>query len=148
MVLLVIIFSYLLIQNRFFRKYYFIGGNEYSAKLSGIDIEKMRLIAYVICSIIAGFVGIIFAARMETALITSGGGLELRVITAVVLGGASLEGGRGSILGAALGLIFMSLLNNVIIIAHLSAFVFPIIIGLVLLLAVILDQLMQKRRAI
>jgi ribose transport system permease protein len=148
MIIMVAIFSYLLAYNRFFRKYYFIGGSEYSAKLSGINIVKMRMIAYILCSIIAGFVGIIFAARMEMALITSGGGVELRVITAVVLGGASLEGGRGSILGTALGVIFMTLINNVIVIAHLSAFIFPIIIGFVLLGAVVMDALLRRRSVV
>ena len=145
MVATLVVFSFLVNRTVFFRRYYFIGGNERAAKLSGIKVEKMKIWAFVISAGLAGIAGVLLASRLGAALSTSGRGLELRVITAVILGGASLSGGFGKIWGAFLGALFMALINNLLIIARVSGYWQEIILGLVLILAVGLDQWLIRK---
>jgi ribose transport system permease protein len=88
-----------------------------------------------------------FAGRIGTAVSTAGDGAELRVITAVILGGASLQGGKGTVLGGLIGVVFIALINNVLIVASVSSYWQSIIIGVVLVLAVSLDALLNRRNA-
>ncbi len=141
----VIIFSLLVSKLAFFKRYYYIGGNENAAKLSGIPVDKMKIIAFIISAVLAGFAGILLTARMGGSMVTFGKGLELRVITAVILGGASLKGGVGVIPGAFLGTLFMALVNNIMIIANVSVYWQQIIVGIILLAAVSLDVVLKKR---
>jgi ribose transport system permease protein len=129
----------------FFRRYYFIGGNERAARLSGIPVEKMKIWAFIISATLAGIAGILLSSRLGAALSTSGRGLELRVITAVILGGASLSGGYGKIWGAFLGALFMALINNMLIIGRVSGYWQEVILGSILILAVGLDQWLLKK---
>jgi len=145
MVFIVALFSFLVKYTTFFRRFYFIGGNERAARLSGIPVEKMKIWAFVFSSLLAGIAGILLSSRLGAALSTSGRGLELRVITAVILGGASLSGGHGKIVGAFLGALFMALVNNMLIIGRVSGYWQEIILGIVLIVAVGLDQLLQKK---
>ncbi len=145
MIGIVALFSFLVNKTTFFRRYYFIGGNERAAKLSGIPVDKMKIAAFIISALLAGIAGILLSSRLGAALSTSGRGLELRVITAVILGGASLSGGHGRITGAFLGALFMALINNMLIIGRVSGYWQEIILGLVLILAVGLDQWLQRR---
>lgn len=145
MILLVAIFSFLAERTVFFRRYYYIGDNENAAKLSGVRVKRMKLYAFVISALLAGVAGILLSSRLGTALSTSGRGLELRVITAVILGGASLSGGIGKIPGALLGAFFMGLVSNLMILARVSGYWQEIILGLILILAVWIDQTLQKR---
>lgn len=145
LLLIIFIFNYLLTRNRFFRQYYYIGGNEHSARLSGIDVIKLKIIGYIMSASFAGFAGILFAARMNLALSYSNTGIVLRVITAVVLGGASLEGGQGSIFGSILGVIFLNLVSNSLVIGHVSDSMVDVIRGLILVFAVAADIMIKKR---
>lgn len=145
MLLVVALFSLLVNRTVFFRRYYFIGGNERAARLSGIRVEKMKIWAFVISAALAGIAGILLSSRLGAALSTSGRGLELRVITAVILGGASLSGGVGKIWGAFFGALFMALINNLLIIARVSGYWQEIILGLILIVAVGLDQWLLRR---
>jgi ribose transport system permease protein len=145
MLLIVLLFSFLLKRTVFFRRYYFIGSNEKAAKLSGIQVEKMKIWAFVISATLAGIAGVLLASRLGAALSTSGRGLELRVITAVILGGASLSGGTGKIWGAFLGALFMAVINNLLIIARVSGYWQEIILGLILIAAVGLDQWLLRK---
>lgn len=145
MLAIVILFSFLLKRTVFFRRYYFIGSNERAAKLSGIEVDKMKIWAFVISATLAGIAGILLASRLGAALSTSGRGLELRVITAVILGGASLAGGFGKIWGAFLGALFMAIVNNVLIIARVSGYWQEIILGLILIAAVGVDQWLLRK---
>lgn len=143
---IVLIFSYLFKNMAFFRRYYFIGSNEKAAHLSGIEVEKMKLWAFVIVGLLAGIAGILLSSRLGAALSTSGKGLELRVITAVILGGASLAGGQGKIVGAFLGAAFMGIVGNILILSRVSGYWQEIILGIILILAVGIDQLIQKKK--
>jgi ribose transport system permease protein len=145
MIAIVVLASWLVRKTAFFRRYYYIGGNERAARLSGIQVEKMKIWAFVISAFLAGVAGILLSSRLGAALSTSGRGLELRVITAVILGGASLSGGYGKIWGAFLGALFMALLNNMLIISRVSGYWQEVILGIILIAAVGLDQLLLKK---
>ena len=145
MLLTVVVFSVLVNKTIFFRRYYYIGGNEKAAELSGIRVQRMKLYAFVLSATLAGIAGILLASRLGAAMSTLGRGLELRVITAVILGGASLQGGVGKIPGALLGALFMGLVANIMIIARISGLWQDIILGIILIAAVWLDLYLQKK---
>jgi ribose transport system permease protein len=145
MLSIVVLFAVAVNRTVFFRRYYFIGGNEKAARLSGIRVEKMKIWAFIISASLAGIAGILLSSRLGAALATSGRGLELRVITAVILGGASLSGGYGKIWGAFLGTLFMALINNMLIIGRVSGYWQEIILGIILIAVVGLDQLVLKK---
>lgn len=144
MLLIVGSFAFLAGNTTFFRRYYFIGGNEKAAELSGIEVKRMKLFSFILISMLAGFAGILLSSRLGAALPTSGRGLELRVITAVILGGASLQGGTGKIPGALLGALLMGLIANIMVIARVSGYWQEIILGIILIVAVLIDKLLQN----
>lgn len=127
-------------RTRFFRQYYFIGGNPRAAELSGIKVGQLTLLAFVITGALAGLAGVLGAARLNAAVVTAGVGVELNVITAAVLGGASLKGGEGTIIGGVLGVTLIALVQNALIINGVGVFWQGIIIGAVLLIAVSFDR--------
>lgn len=133
-------------KTRFFRQYYFIGGNARAAQLSGIRVGRLTLVGFVIMGALAGLAGVLAAARLNSAVISAGTGVELSVITAAVLGGASLRGGEGSIIGGVLGVMLIALVQNALIINGVGVFWQNIIVGFVLLLAVSLDRFKQTHR--
>lgn len=145
MLFVLVLFSFLLNKTIAFRRYYYIGGNERAAELSGIEVKKMKMIGFVIVSLLAGFAGILLSSRLGAALPTMGRGLELRVITAVILGGASLSGGYGKIPGAFLGALFMGLIANLMVIGRISGYWQDVILGIVLITTLWVDQSLQKR---
>lgn len=137
---------YALAHTRFFRKYYFIGSNEKAARLSGINVERMQVLGFTLMGVIAGLAGIVYSSRIATASATLGVGAELQAVTAVILGGASLAGGRGTIRGALIGVFFMALMKNVLIISRVSSEWQGIVLGGVLVAAVALDSAVSRRR--
>lgn len=144
MVFIVILFQYLLTKTRFFRRFYYMGGNEKAAQLSGINVDRTRIVGFMVMGILAGLAGMTFASRLGTGISTAGDGKELAIITAVILGGASLKGGRGTIWGALLGVVFIALINNLMIQARISANWHSIVIGTVLIAAVAMDYFLQR----
>jgi len=134
-------------RTRYFRQFYFVGGNMKAAKLSGIRVERLTIVGFVIMGLLAGLAGVLGASRLNSAVVSAGIGVELSVITATVLGGASLKGGEGSVIGGVLGVLFIALVQNAMIINGVGIFWQNIIIGLVLLLAVSLDRFKQAHRA-
>jgi ribose/xylose/arabinose/galactoside ABC-type transport system permease subunit len=141
-----ILFHYLLSHTRYFRQYYYIGGNERAAILSGIKVARMQILAFTLMGLLAGLAGIAFASRVASSVSIAGDGAELRVITAVILGGASLAGGRGTVWGALLGVFFIALLGNVLIIANVGSEYQSIVVGLVLVGAVAIDSILNRER--
>jgi ribose transport system permease protein len=140
MAVVVLVFWFLVGQTRYFRQAYYIGGNARAAKLSGINVDRTVFSFFLIMGFLAGMAGALLASRLNTAVVLAGQGVELKVITAVVLGGASLAGGMGTIHGAFLGVLFMALLQNSMIIAGINPFWQLIVVGFVLLASVGLDQ--------
>jgi ribose transport system permease protein len=132
---------------RFFRQYYYVGNNPKAALLSGINVSGLQILSFTIMGVLGGVAGILYASRIATATSTVGVGAELQAITAVILGGASLSGGRGTIWGALIGVFFMGLMKNVLIISRFSSEWQGIVLGAVLVAAVAVDSLMNRRRA-
>ena len=143
--LLVIIGDILLRRTRWLRLVYYVGGNEQAAALSGIPVERVRLLSYIFCSVMAGFAGIIATSRLSAAFPLAGTGTELRVISACVIGGCSLSGGEGSILGSLLGVLLMALINNGLVLLNVSIYWQGIVSGLILIAAVTFDMLSRRR---
>ena len=146
MLVIVVVFGWAISKTRFFRQYFFIGGNAKAARLSGIDVERLTLIAFVITGLLAGVAGVLAAARLNSAVVSAEIGQELYVITATVIGGASLKGGEGTILGGVLGVLFIALVNNAMIIMGVPIFWQPLVTGFVLLLAVSMDRFKLSSR--
>jgi ribose transport system permease protein len=140
-VVLLIVGEIVLRNSRFFRQYYYIGGNERAARLSGINVDRMTIFAYVLTALLAAFAGIIFTARMGSASCQAGTGWELRVITAVILGGASLKGGAGTVLGTFLGVFLMALITNALTLLGVDIYWQQFVVGVVLISAVVIDTL-------
>lgn len=145
-VIFVIIGDILLRKSRFFRQNYYIGGNEKAAKLSGIDVMKMKILNYVLTGAFAAMAGIVMTSRLGAASVTAGTGLELRVITAVIIGGASLNGGEGTVTGAFLGSLLMALIINSLTLLGVDVYWQTFVIGATLLLAVLIDQYGKIRK--
>ena len=143
-VVLVSIFHLLLWQNVWFRKFAFLGGSEMAALRAGIDVKRLKLAGYVICSFFAALGGVIVVARLGSAFPNTATGMELRVITAVIVGGCSIYGGRGSILGAALGVLFLALVNNILVLNAVSVYWQGVASGSVLILAVLSDAMINR----
>jgi len=127
------------------REIYAIGGNEEAAKVSGININKVKLIVYLIVGVLASFSGILLASRLTAGIPGSGNGYEFQAITAVILGGASLSGGRGKIQNTILAIIVLGVLGNGFILIGLSSFHQDFARGVLLLISVGIDQLRQRR---
>jgi ribose transport system permease protein len=136
--------GFLMARTRFFRQYYYIGNNAIAARLSGIHVPRLQVAAFAIMGLLAGLSGITFASRVGTAVSVAGDGAELRVITAAILGGASLNGGKGTIWGALTGIVLIALISNALIIASVSAYWQSIITGVVLVAAVAMDRFVDK----
>lgn len=145
--ILVIVGDILLRKSRFFRQAYYIGGNEKAARLSGIGVDKIKIICYIIVGALAGFAGVVMASRFGAATPTTGTGLELRVITAVIIGGASLNGGEGTVLGALFGSLLMALITNALTLIGVDIYWHTFVIGGTLITAVLLDQFAKVRKA-
>ena len=131
-------------KTRFGRYVYAIGGNENAAKLSGININKVKIIVYTIAGALAAIGGIIVTSRLDSAQPNAGTSYELDAIAAVVIGGTSLSGGKGSILGTVLGAIIIGVLNNGLVLLNVSPFWQQVVKGCVILLAVIIDRANSK----
>ncbi len=112
MILLVIVMDYVIKKNKYFRQSYYVGGNEKAAKLNGINVMKVKLLNYMLMALLAGVVGIMITARFGSASVTIGQNTALNVITAAIIGGASLNGGKGTVFGAFLGAMFLQVLSS------------------------------------
>lgn len=140
MVLLALLAHVLAARTVFGRHVYATGGNERAAVLSGIRIGRVRFVSYLLSGVCAAMVGIIIAAQLEAAHPATGESFELTAIAAVVLGGTSLQGGRGSIFGSLAGAFVIGTLADGLVMLGISEFWQIVIKGLVIVLAVILDQ--------
>jgi putative multiple sugar transport system permease protein len=139
MALLIAIYSFVANRMTIGRRIYAIGGNEKAAKLSGIRTERLVFLTFANMGMLAALAGLIFAARLNTATPKAGLGFELDVIAAVFIGGASMAGGVGTIVGAVIGAFIMGVMNNGMSILGIGIDYQQVIKGLVLLAAVIFD---------
>ena len=134
---------YMLHHTRLGRYIYALGGNEAATRLSGISVNKVKIIVYSLCGMLASLAGIIEVARLSSAQPTAGTGYELDAIAAVVLGGTSLAGGKGRIVGTLIGALILGFLNNGLNLLGVSSYYQMIVKAVVILLAVLVDNKKQ-----
>ncbi|TWT97686.1 Ribose transport system permease protein RbsC [Botrimarina colliarenosi] len=137
---LVLVFAVVTRRTPFGLHLYAVGGSERAAKLSGVDVGRVKFLAYTLCGGLAGMAGVLVAARLDSATPNAGIAYELDSIAAVVIGGASLSGGRGSVFGAVLGCLIIGVLNNGLVLMEVSPFWQQVIKGAVILAAVAIDR--------
>jgi simple sugar transport system permease protein len=136
---------YVFSQTRFGRYVVALGSNAEALRRSGVDIRRVQLLAFIATGIVAAFAGVMVAARLASGSSNSGTGFELEVITAVVLGGTSLLGGRGSIVGTVLGALTLAILSNGLVLLHVDVYWVPITQGLILIVAISLNSKLFSR---
>jgi ribose transport system permease protein len=145
---LVLIVSHLTLRyTRFGRHIYAVGGNQEAARLSGININRVKILAYMFCSFCAAIGSIVLTARVASGQPSLGVSLPLESVAAVVLGGVSLFGGRGSVIGVAFGVAFVSILSNGLNLLNVSSYTQMMVIGIALIIAVAMDQVFVRRRS-
>ena len=135
------VFAYVLSKTAYGRRVFAIGGNESATYLSGVNVKKNKVITYGLCGMLAGLAGIANALSVSYANPQAMTGREFEVIASVVLGGVSLNGGKGSMLGTFLGVLVMSIISNVLILIGIQSYWQSFAQGVVLLIAVYIDGL-------
>jgi ribose transport system permease protein len=154
LIIAVVLFSllwYVLKNTVFGRNIYAVGDNASAAELCGISVKKMTLIVYIIAGVTTATSSMLLASRLNSAQPNAGLGFEFQVISAVVLGGVSMSGGKGSVSGVMLGVLILSVLQNMLILVGVSSFYQEIARGLVIPLAVYIDtrnKSMTDKRAL
>ncbi|MBA3019513.1 ABC transporter permease [Propionicimonas sp.] len=121
-----------------------VGDNQQAAFLAGIPVRSTIILSFVLAGVFAAIAGIVNASNLTLATTDAGTGLELDIVAAVIVGGTSLMGGRGSVIGALLGSCLLGLLRNAFVLLHLSAYLQVTAIGVVIILATLIDQLRQR----
>ena len=124
----------------FGRAIYALGGNEEAARISGINTKRTKLMVYVVTSMLAALAGVFMTARLGSAEAAAGTGYELTVICGAIIGGISTFGGMGTIVGATIGAFFMEVLTNSLTLMRISVYWQNLVVGVILVLAVLLDQ--------
>jgi ribose transport system permease protein len=147
-IMLVLVGVFVVVTQRtpFGRHIYAVGGNERAARLTGLNVPRIKLAVYTLAGALAGVAGLIVTARLDSAQPNAGLGYELDSIAAVVIGGTSLSGGRGSIGGTVLGCLIIGVLNNGLFLLNVSPFWQQVIKGSVILLAVAIDKMSNRQR--
>jgi putative xylitol transport system permease protein len=142
---LVFIIAYIVLSStRFGRHVYAVGGNPHAARVSGINVKRVRLAVYIISGALAGLAGMILAARTGSALTQAGIAYELDAIAAVVIGGTSLSGGVGRVTGTLIGALLISVVNNGLDLMGVESYYQQVIKGVLIVGAVMLDQARHK----
>jgi len=139
---------YVLSQTKFGRHIYAVGGNREAVRLSGINVSRVEIAAYAICGLTSALGAIILVGRLNAAQPIAGCGYELNAIAAAIIGGTSLSGGEGSVFGTLVGALIMGVLQNGLTLLNVSSYIQQLIIGSVIVLAVMLDQMRKGRVSI
>lgn len=140
MLVLGVLFGYILARTRYGRELYATGDNADAARLAGISTDRVKILAFMISGVLAATAGFILTARLGTAQPTAGTGLELAAIAAVIIGGTSLAGGRGALLGTLVGAVLLAMIDNGLNLLNVSPFLQSVVKGAVILLAVFVDR--------
>ena len=125
-----------------------IGGNKEAARLSGINVDRTRIIIFSLQGLMAGFAGVVLASRMTSGQPNTSQGFSLDVISACVLGGVSLSGGVAPIMGAIVGVLIMGTVQNAMNLMNIPTFYQYVVRGFILLVAVLIDQFKQQTRKV
>lgn len=140
MIIVFIILAIILQKTTFGRHTYAIGGNEVASKISGIKVNRVKILIYGISGLMSALAGAILTSRLNSAQPTAGTSYELDAIAAVVLGGTSLTGGKGRIVGTFIGVLIIGVLNNGLNLLGVSSFYQQVVKGIVILIAVLIDR--------
>ena len=145
MALTFVVSHIVLTRTRFGRHVYAVGGNIEAARLAGIRTKRVLMQVYILSGTLAALSGILLASRMNSGQPSAGLSYELDVIASVVVGGTSLSGGKGSIIGTFIGAMLIAVLRNGLNLLNIGSYVQQVIVGAVILLAVMVDQLRRRR---
>lgn len=138
--------GYMLLRYTKFGRYvYAIGGNETAVRLAGVDVDRWKLVIYMFCSTMCAFAGIVMAATAGSSFPNAAIGREMDIIAGVILGGTSLFGGEGTILGTFMGVMVLGTLTNGMILLNISSYWQQVVKGIILLLAVLIDAWRVRR---
>jgi len=135
-----IVFGIALARTKFGRQVYATGDNFEAARLSGMPVDRIKIAAFMISGVLAAIAGFILTARLGTAQPTAGVGLELTAIAAVIIGGTSLTGGRGAVVGTVIGALLLGTIDNGLNLLNVSPFLQDVVKGAVILFAVLVDR--------
>ena len=144
MVALALFFSFFLKKTITGRRIYAIGGNEEATRISGVRVNRVKRLVYAICGLMAALAGIATAARLGVGQSTAGVGYEMDAIAAVIIGGASVSGGSGTVMGVIIGAAIMGVLNNGLVLLNVSAYWQQAVLGAVIIIAVAFDKLQTE----
>jgi len=128
----------------FGRNVYAVGGNEVAANVAGVHVSRTKFLVFVVSGLMCGLAAVVLVGRLGAGLPTSATGLELDAIAAVIIGGASLFGGRGTVIGTLFGAIILSVLQNGLNLLGVNSFVIQILSGVIIILAVLIDRLRTR----
>ena len=145
-IVFVIVFSILLEKSTIFRKAYYVGSNEQAAEYSSINVVRTKLGIYILSGVLAGLAGIMTTSRFSVASANAGLGVEMTAISACVIGGASMNGGTGTVIGSLLGLLLLTFINNALVLLNVDVYWQNMISGVILLLAVLIDYISHRKR--
>lgn len=143
--IVVLVFAFYMKKTRTGRYIFAIGGNEKASLLSGIKVSKVLLLVYTMAGVLSAIAGLLVTARLDSAQPNAGGGYELDAIAAVVIGGTSMSGGKGSIAGTVVGALIIGVLNNGLVLLNVSPFWQQVIKGFVIIGAVVLDKYSSRK---
>ncbi len=143
-IILAIIFGYILKNTAYGRSIYAIGGNTETAWLSGIKVDLIRMTTYWMTGAMSGVAGVLLASRLSSAQANAGTGWEMYVIASVIVGGTSMFGGVGTVLGTVFGALLVNMINNLLIMMNVNAYWQQVVIGVIIIIAVIFDQYRKK----
>lgn len=146
MVLIAILFAIFLNTTTTGRRIFALGGNEEATRISGINTKRLKVLVYTLGAALAGLAGIITASKLGVGQPTAGIGFEMDAIAAVVIGGASLSGGEGTVTGTIIGAAIIGVLRNALVLLSVDSYWQTLIIGCVIILAVTIDQLRKGRK--
>jgi ribose transport system permease protein len=146
MLVLAVITSFFLSRTTWGYRIYAVGGNEEATRLSGINTDRVKIMVYAICGFLSAIGGLLMTARLGVAAPTAADAYELDVIAAAVVGGTSFSGGEGTILGVLVGAAIMQVLRTGLVLTGVSAYWLQAVQGLVIVTAIMLDQLRKRRR--
>jgi ribose/xylose/arabinose/galactoside ABC-type transport system permease subunit len=143
----IILFSFMFVlkNTSYGRRLYAVGGNAEVARALGIDVRRVKFSAFVICSILASISAILLASRLGSANHLAGQGFEFQVVAAVVLGGVSLSGGVGTLLGAFIGVLILGIIQNGLGMLNVNTMWQLVVTGSIIILSVAIDELKKRR---
>jgi len=144
LIIMFIICSVILNKTILGRYIYAVGGNEQAARASGINVSQVKIAVYSISGLLAGLAGILLTSRITTGQPNAGAGFELDAIAAVVIGGTSTSGGKGSMTGTLIGVLLIGVINNSLDLLNVTSYYQQVVMGIIIIGAVVLDSLNQK----